>query len=1049
MPPDGGKEKLKMRKFLIVMMCIIMAVCFMPTVAMAEVLRTEHPDDNSEQCTNCVASVISAESETKYYDALTAAISEAEAEATVKLLDDIEYSSATCFDIDKQITLDLNGKTITAVSNGSCSGRGATHFIRVKNGGIFTVTDTSESKEGCITATYGASSQLLVVEIMSGGKFTLDAGKIQNAASTNYGSSTVYVREGGTFILDGGTVAAVAAKKRAYPVFNNGIMEMKNGLITSNDSASEGILQKSTQPLKINGGNINVTHKVSISISQGKAMPIISGGKFSGVLDVKWIAEGKYAVYDGTDSAVVDTAPETYNACINQKLYFTGETGADDAVKALDAGNTIVLRKTPSEGAKTRKSFSSGKFSVVLENGASFDSNSITVAAGYKVVSATVNESTTDYSVVVDEELAQARIGDTYYTTLGNANANAKNGDTIVVLKDITGLTSAISVSKELTIDLNGHSIQGKKAVSSYDKAGAVIKTYTYEAKLTIIDSSNSEAGSVENIGVSGRAVYADKGTVSIEAGSFGAATSAVGANDGAKLTVKAGTFTSDPSAYVADGYVVLPSDKDGYAFMVTKKPEAQTDAKPATGSTAVDERSLSDSMTDVEKDVVKETAASVQANGGELAAAANAAVGEVTETQVNQAETAYAASGISGEGDLNIYAQTYLSITPKEYKAPEGGEPAILELDIQPMYRIVASKEASAENLKVAGEVGDEETANAVVLEGSEKKLTNIQTMEVKIILPDGFPTTDLKVKHTASSGIYYYIPKITAEDGHNVATFTVTNGFSPFEFLVDSRAATVQFSETDTRNFNAANVNDAFPTATAPSGQRFGGWTFDGIEGTYTELTDDLLTALAEKGGTVTATPYFYTPNYDGGGSTVTTPLDTAKSEASKAVSEYVKSSDYEAAEQAEIKAIIDKAAAEINNAKTEAEVKKIETEAKADIDKLETAADKAIIRTIQNTKFIARSKTATLRGRKAIRVTWNKPQDIEFDGYEIFRSSSRYKGFGTKPIFTAQNQKYTNNKELEVGKTYYYKVRAYKYVNGKKVYTQFSTKAWRTVR
>ena len=79
-------------------------------------------------------------------------------------------------------------------------------------------------------------------------------------------------------------------------------------------------------------------------------------------------------------------------------------------------------------------------------------------------------------------------------------------------------------------------------------------------------------------------------------------------------------------------------------------------------------------------------------------------------------------------------------------------------------MYRVVASREENAEDLKVAGETSDE--PNAVVLEGSEKKLTNIQTMEVSVTLPDGLPTTGLKVKHTASSGVYYYIPTVTASE-------------------------------------------------------------------------------------------------------------------------------------------------------------------------------------------------------------------------------------------------------------------------------------------
>ncbi len=96
----------------------------------------------------------------------------------------------------------------------------------------------------------------------------------------------------------------------------------------------------------------------------------------------------------------------------------------------------------------------------------------------------------------------------------------------------------------------------------------------------------------------------------------------------------------------------------------------------------------------------------------------------------------------------------------------------------------------------------------------------------------------------------------------------------------------------------------------------------------------------------------------------------------------------------------------------------------------------------------KFKARSKMTTLKGKKAIKLTWNVPEGVDYDGFEVFRSTKRYSGFGTKPFWTTTKTSYTNNKGLEEGKTYYYKVRAFKVVNGEKVYSDWSLKAWRTV-
>lgn len=265
--------------------------------------------------------------------------------------------------------LDLNGKSINAVANGSCSNGGVTHFIRVKSGGDLTITDTSDDKSGCITATYGANSVLEVIEIMSDGKLTLADGKIQNVASTNYGSSSVYVRDGGTFILNGGTATAVKpnASKRAYAVYNAGAMKMLSGSIVSSDSSTAAVTQSSSSPLEISGGNIDSANKMFISASQGKAVPIISGGQFSGALKVKWIAECAVGINNETGSTADKAAPETYNACINSKLYFTGETDADEAVKALASRDTLTLRKTPGK-TETSSKFSSDGFTVDEEN---------------------------------------------------------------------------------------------------------------------------------------------------------------------------------------------------------------------------------------------------------------------------------------------------------------------------------------------------------------------------------------------------------------------------------------------------------------------------------------------------------------------------------------------------------------------------------------------------------------------------------------------------------------------------------------------------------
>ena len=174
----------------------------------------------------------------------------------------------------------------------------------------------------------------------------------------------------------------------------------------------------------------------------------------------------------------------------------------------------------------------------------------------------------------------------------------------------------------------------------------------------------------------------------------------------------------------------------------------------------------------------------------------------------------------------------------------------------------------------------------------------------------------------------------------------------------------------------------------------------------------------------------------------------LDKTKTDSTTALNAAATANKYDAAEQAEVKKILDKANADIKNAKTEAEVKAIEEAAQAEIDKILTTEEKAIVAALDNVEkrdFATKSKVITRKGgKKVIRLTWTAPDGVDVDGYEIFRSTKKNSGFGKKPYFTTSNTSYTNTKALKAGKTYYYKVRAFVVINGERVYTDYSLKA-----
>ena len=75
----------------------------------------------------------------------------------------------------------------------------------------------------------------------------------------------------------------------------------------------------------------------------------------------------------------------------------------------------------------------------------------------------------------------------------------------------------------------------------------------------------------------------------------------------------------------------------------------------------------------------------------------------------------------------------------------------------------------------------------------------------------------------------------------------------------------------------------------------------------------------------------------------------------------------------------------------------------------------------------------------GKKQAKLKWKKISNAQ--GYVVYRATSKngkYKAVST--IKKGSTVSYTN-KKLTSKKTYYYKVRAYRVVNGKKVYSGYS--------
>ena len=346
----------------------------------------------------------------KAYTSLADAIAAAEAGQTVKLLDDvtenIEIATA------KDFTLDLNGHTI----NGGTGTAKAT----IMNCGTVKITDSSTDKTGTIkrddNGTVGETSYYVIRNI---GTMTIEQAivtnnsgyKKTNPSGSMVGSSLICNGDddlGGTLNISGGKI------------------EQKNFIAIKN-----GALGK----LNVTGGTISSDH----SAIQNWFDATITGGEINGQL---WT--DAYIVNESVGHTTIGGSAK-YTGEIVMDIYGSVKPELEISGGTLDVTNWRITTAASKAGAKP--AVSGGKFtSAVPEN---------YCADGYVP---TKNE---DGTYGVKETLA-AKIGDTEYETLAAAFAAAKDGETIVLLKDSSGdgivVDKGTFTDKGLIVDFNNHS---------------------------------------------------------------------------------------------------------------------------------------------------------------------------------------------------------------------------------------------------------------------------------------------------------------------------------------------------------------------------------------------------------------------------------------------------------------------------------------------------------------------------------------------------------------------------------------------------------------
>lgn len=746
------------------------------------------------------------------YATLQAAVDAAKAGDTITLLKDItvdgtdKVTSRTV--IDKPITLDLNDKTIKSPDN---MGANTNNFTALHISADVTINATTG---GINTGTNGAYA----INVMNGATLTINGGNY-------YGGGTAVQVQEGTANINGGTFACEPYGDPYGYKF----------LINCIDSA----YKNGTAKVSIKGGSF-VNFDPSDSASENPK------GNFC--------VSGYVAVKSGTDDAPVWTVEDHRVAEVGNIGYST----LADAVAAAQSGETVKLLaningqtvipadknivldlngKTMTHTGTTL--YNSGTL-VVKDSSA--DKSGKIVSTGNVGIGVNHNSTTTiEYANIQAQEGAvitgyatgaTITIEDGIFTALDNAVV-AGNGNKTD--KNTEGTPERVNANK---ITINGGTFNGMIKTSGYVACGIyapwkdniVVNGGTFNitggagivARGGIVVVNNGEFNTTGNatgkVGDS-RVVVPCSALVFDSAAKYPSLTndSKIQINDGkfksdvdtikvvkddadtnSRVVVGSGYFTTDPSAYCVTGKTGVPSNRtDEYVWTVGKKSE--TKAEVATGEPTVDTSNVT-TNTDADKKLLEDTktalsSTEVEGNGIATAAAVVANNNTVTadETVVNQLN-AKADNIHATTENTNIVIQTYMDMTITGVDA--SSEKKTITVDIQPMYRTVATTADVKNGDEIVLEGEDSKAVNAVQI-GNPQKLVVSGETTVSIQLPNGFVTDETAKIFVQHKG-YEYEATVTKDNtGVYTATFTNPHGFSPFTISMTSQAV-AQIGET-----------------------------------------------------------------------------------------------------------------------------------------------------------------------------------------------------------------------------------------------------------
>ena len=590
----------------------------------------------------------------------------------------------------------------------------------IVNNGTFTGKDSQKMVENHYGSSYTGTASI------TGGTFSSDVsayvaeGYVQNENGTveQLGETNAVAKVGNTYYKTLADAVAAAQSGETVKLLKN---VTSANILKINQSIT---LDLGDYTFELTGSGNTAR---AIYINDGANVTIKAnekGGVKAATIALQVNAGGKLTIESGTYTGMYalalfssDTKPAEAilnNGVFNGYIYTNG-TGHDDHITFN--GGTYNEQVYLASGDKSTYTISNGTFKNSLE----IDAGRLDISGG--TFTANIDTSGNANHPVTNNNGSGAYVGTLVVCKPDGSSATGYIGDAVV---NITGGTFENTFA-------NGETI----VVADFGKEQENVG----DAKVTISDNAKI------------------KGVVKAYASEN---------NTGMNFSISGGYFTTDPSAYVASGYVAGTSDVSGYSYKVVAKTNTgSVEVKPAVAEPEV----KVDKIPQADKEKVAAAAKTVSAPT--LGAAAVDEAQKINEDKANE----LLKDVNVGDGVKKLYVQSSLKVEPTAYNETT----KTLALDITPQYRIVASTADTADGI----ELGDNGNAK-VVQDYQPMNITKatVVTMELPADFASG--VDKLSIQHTKSNGtVEYYTGTVAEQSGKHLLTFTTT-GFSPFVISV-----------------------------------------------------------------------------------------------------------------------------------------------------------------------------------------------------------------------------------------------------------------------